>query len=166
MSSKVVAWIKGHVGAFLLTAVLLVGWLYAITTSWQSEQKLVAQSEQLGQIRGDLVEIKKSFISLLLDKDPNKSEIVKGLVSDSRTLQGIDQFKAGQFKAAYAMWVPSAQQGSTDSAFAITAANAALKQQVSDASLPQEQRIKAQAALVGAPMVEFSNGSFHVRPKN
>ena len=166
MSSKAIAWVKDHVGAFLLTAVLLLGWLYAITTSWQSEQKIAAQSEQLGQIRGDLTEIKKSFISLLLDKDPNKSEIAKGLVSDFRTLQGIDRFKAGQFEAAYAMWVPSAQQGSKDSAFAIAAANAALKHQASDPSLSEEQRVKAQAALTGAPLIEFHEGSFRVRPSN
>lgn len=166
MSSKAGAWIKEHVGAFLLTSVLLIGWLYAITTSWQSAQKLGDQTQQLRQIRGELTEIKKSFISLLLDKDPNKSDIVKGLVSDSRTLQGIDSFKAGQFEAAYAMWVPSAQQGSEDSAFAIAAANAALKQQVSDVTLPQGQRVKAQAALAGAPQIEFLDGSFRVQPRN
>lgn len=165
MGSKAITWAKDHVAGFLVTGVLLVGWLYAITTSWQNGQRLEAQTQQLGEIRSDLADFKKSFISLLLDKDPNKAEIVKGLVSDTRTLEGINRFKAGQFDAAYATWVSSAQQGSKDSAFAIAAANAALKQQVSDASLPQDQRTKAQAALAEAPIVEFHVGGFDVRPR-
>jgi hypothetical protein len=165
MNSPTRTWLKEHVGGFLLTGVLLLGWLYAITASWQNGQKLDAQTAQLTAIHGDLAGFKKSFISFLLDKDPNKSEIIKGLVSDTRTLQGIDQFKAGQFQAAYAMWLPSAQQGSRDSAFAIAAANAALEQQASDASLPQDQRKEAEAALADAPLVEFHAGSFDVRPR-
>jgi len=166
VNSKVATWFKEHVAAFLLTGVLLYGLYYAVTTSWETEQKLAAQSEQLGQIRGDLAEVKKSFITLLLDKNPNKSDLVKGLVSDSRTLQGIEQFKSGQFESAYAIWAPSAQQGSKDAAFAIAAANATLKQQASDTSLPAEQRERAKAALAKAPSVELHDGTFHVQPNS
>ena len=166
MNSNASSWFKEHAATFLLVGVFFAGLVYAITTSWQSEQKLAAQSEQLGQIRGDLAEIKKSFISLLLDKNTNKSDIVKGLVSDSRTLKGIEQFKSGQFETAYAMWVPSAKEGNKDAAYAIAAANAALRQEASDASLPYEQRNKAHAALSKAPKVEFHDGTFHVQPSN
>ena|SRR5690242_3852063 len=164
VNSNAPSWFKEHAATFLLVCVFFAGLMYAITTSWQSKQKLATQSEQLGQIRGDLAEIKKSFISLLLDKNPNKSDIVKGLVSDSRTLKGIDQFKSGQFDTAYAMWLPSAKEGSKDAAYAIAAANAVLKQQASDVSLPYEQRNKAHAALAKAPTVEFHDGTFHVQP--
>lgn len=157
---------KEHLTAFLVTGVVLAGLLYAVTTSWQSEQKLASQAEQLGQIRGDLAYIKKAFISMLLDKAPNKSEIIKGLVGDTQTLKGINQFKAGNFDAAYVMWLESAQQGSEDSAFAIVAANAVLKDQVTDMSLPQEQRSKAQEALLRAPNVKINDGIIKFQPKN
>lgn len=74
--SKAGAWIKGHVGTvvvtFLVSGVLLGGWLYAVTTSWKSEQKLATQAEQLGQIRGDLTEIKKTFIQSLARQKPQQ----------------------------------------------------------------------------------------------
>jgi hypothetical protein len=164
--NNIMGWMKEHLIAFLVTGVVLAGLLYAVTTSWQSEQKLASQAEQLGQIRGDLADIKKAFISMLLDKAPNKSEIIKGLVGDTQTLKGINQFKAGNFDAAYVMWLESAQQGSEDSAFAIVAANAVLKDQVTDMSLPQEQRFKAQEALLRAPNVKINDGIIKFQPKN
>lgn len=165
MGSQARTWLKEHIGGFLLTGVLLLGWLYAITASWQNGQKLNAQTAQLTAIHGDIADFKRSFIGFLLDKNPNKSEIIKELVSDARTLQGIDRFQSGQFQAAYAVWTSSAQQGSKDSAFAIVAATTALEQQASDESLPQDQRNEAKAALADAPLVEFRAGSFEVRPR-
>ena len=161
--NKATSLIKDHLLGFLITVIFAGGLLYSATTSWQNSRELAAQTVQLGQIHGDMTEIKKSLISVLLDKDPNKSDIIKGLISDRQTLQGIDSFKAGNFEGAYTVWTSSAQQGSTESAFAISAANAALKAQVTDKSLPAEKRAKAQAALSHAPRVENRDGETHIR---
>lgn len=99
----------------------------------------------------------------MLDKNPNKSEILSELLGDTSTLRGIERFKDGNFDAAYAVWVPSARQGNKDAAYAIAAANAALKQLAADVSLPEDQRAKAQSALAGAPAIEFHDDTFRVR---
>jgi hypothetical protein len=156
--SKLLDWITKNLALFLITVVFAGGLYYATTTSWQNSRELTDQTAQLGQIRGALTDIKRSLISVLLDKDPNKSEIIKGLVSDHQTLQGIESFKIGDFDSAYATWSKSAQQGNTESAFAISAANSILKAQVKDFSLPPATRAKAQAALSQAPKVKISNG--------
>lgn len=140
--------------------------MYAVTASWQSQQKLSSQSAQLGQVREDLARIKRSFVSLLLDKDPNKSDLIRSLVGDTRTLQGIEQFKTGQFESAYSTWRPSAEAGSADTALVIAAANTALEQQTADASLSTEQRQRAQAALAEAPPVELRDGTFYILAAN
>lgn len=150
---KTAKWIKDNLTPLIVSGVFFAGLYYAVTTSWRNEEKLSTQAEQLGKIRGDLAEIKRSLISVLLDEDPNKSEIIKGLVSDYQTLQGIERFNAGNFDGAFAVWVSSAQRGSKESVAAIGAATAALKAQVSDISLPPEQRQKAQSALSKAPRV-------------
>jgi hypothetical protein len=156
--SRIVDWIIKNLALFLITVVFAGGLYYAATTSWQNSRELTDQTAQLGQIRGALADIKRSLISVLLDKDPNKSEIIKGLVSDHNTLQGVNNFKAGNFDGAYAIWSKSAQQGNTESAFAISAANSILKAQATDFSLPPATRAKAQAALSQAPRVKINNG--------
>lgn len=161
--SKTSELIKDHVIGFIVSGVLLLALLYAVTMSWRSDQKLAAQSEQLDAIRNDLAEVKKSFIAFLLDPETKKSDIVKGLVSDANTLKGIDQFRAGQFSDAYEVWLSSAERGSRESAYAIAAANATLTAHANDAELPSDERKKVREALALAPTVEFRNGAFLVK---
>lgn len=156
---KLGLWLKDHALGFLVAAVFMSGWLYAVKSSWQNGQQIEVQKEQLNEIHQDIVEFKKSFIGFLLDKNTNKSDIVKSLVSDTQTLQGINRFQAGQFDAAFAMWIPSAQKGNRDAALAIIAANNTLRSQASDTSLPEEERKRAQAALANVPDVNFYENS-------
>ncbi len=123
-----------------IVVVLFGGVLYAATTSWQNDARLKTVSE-------DIKGIKRSMIAMLLDPRPNKSEILKGLLSDATFSEGVKKFKAGNYTAAYQAWGASASSGNRDSVYAIVVATDLLEQKVQSASLSAEERTKIQDAL-------------------
>jgi hypothetical protein len=157
MAANRSSWLKEHATELLIIGIFGSALLYAVTSAYKNEQMLSSQSEQLSQIRGDLKEIKKSFISVLLDKNPDKSKIIERLVTNESTLEGVKNFKAGNYAAAYAIWVPSAQKGNKDSAVAIAVANAALEQRAADKSLSPHERSKVMAAMAGSASINIDD---------
>lgn len=157
--------LRKHTLDWLAVFIVLGGVFYAATTAWKTEQKVSQQSAQLHQIEAKLDKVTGSLISMLLDEDLDESELVKILVSDSQTIQGISQFRAGNFDAAYDEWTASARQGSEDSAIAILAANTALKQRATDPAVPREQRQKAQVALSRAPLVDLGDDGIQLQTR-
>ena len=144
-------WLTANFWEIAFTVFLVPALGYIGFATHDNAQQLTKQAEELKSMHGEVKDIKKSFIAFLLDANPNKSEIIRGLVNDAKTLEGIDRFRAGRLEDAYAVWTKSARQGSVESAYAIAAANAALKQQIEDPTLDPSEREKAEAALRLAP---------------
>jgi hypothetical protein len=130
-----------------IVALLFGGLLYAAMTSWQNDTRLKTVSE-------DIKGIKRSMIAMLLEPNPNKSEIIKGLVSNASFSEGINKFRAGNYAAAIQAWGSSASSGNQDSLQAISVATAILKQKAQAANLSTEERTKIQKALQVAGMLD------------
>ncbi len=145
---------------FFVVGILFVGVLYAVTTSWKNDERLQV-------IGSDIKSIKKSMISLLLDKKPNKSSIAKDLVSDVKFLNGVEHYKAGNYEKAYANWKESALQGNRDAVYAIAIVNDSLKEQLHNASLSNTERKTIEAVLRKAPDVKEVHGIYYlVKPRH
>src|SRR5262245_50730950 len=112
---------------------LLSGWVYAVKTSWQNETRLV-------DMESDLKVIKRSLIRLSLKSDPTDPTVATDLLSGTPVQQGIGEFRAGEFPAAYSIWSQAAATGDVDSAYAIFEANAALKRKAQDSTLQHGER--------------------------
>ncbi|MDH5646880.1 MAG: hypothetical protein OEZ01_12775 [Candidatus Heimdallarchaeota archaeon] len=145
--------IKNNVIEFVIVGILLGGVFYAATTAWKNEEKL-------GAIGEDIKSIKKSMISLLLDDKPNKSSIAKDLVSDISLIDGINNFKAGEYKTAYSIWRDSAIKGNRDSIYAIAVANDALKFKLARHELTSEEKLEIQKLLKDAPKIKEKGGVY------
>ena len=143
------SWLKAHAAEIVIGAVVVPALIYAVTTAYKTEHDLAAQSDELRSVHVELQDIKQSFVSVLLDKDPDKTKIIERLVSDAQALQGARLFEQGNYQAAYAIWVPAAKEGNKDSALALQVATAALKRRATDAALPPSERDKAMAAMAG-----------------
>ena len=147
--SKSVEWV--------VVVLLFGGVLYSATTAWKNESNIAIVGE-------DVKSIKRSMISLLLDEEPDKSSIAKDLVSDAKFLKGIESFKSGDFKNAYAAWESSALKGNRDSVYAIAVANDALKIKLMKEELPEIERERISKILKSAPNVKEKNGMYVLSP--
>jgi|SRR5574337_40696 hypothetical protein len=143
----------------LIAGGLLTGWVYAVKTSWQNE-------ERLAEVSNDLKTIKRSLIRISLKTNPNDPTIATDLLSGTAVEQGISHFKAGQFPAAYATWSNAAKKGDSEAAFAISAATDALQEKTKDPNVPVDERKSAAAAVLKAPRVEERNGKFVLKGGN
>ena len=169
---KLVGWLLAFFGAGLLT---VIG--YSAKTSWQSERRiddLVSDQDrqilqltersdaQLRAIDQNIRGIKRAFISMLLEKAPDKATIARDLVS-SESVNGIDSFNKGSISEAFTTWSNSAAAGDSDSALAIFMATGSLQEQLQDPSLPPDKRSTIEAALRDAPKVTERDGTFFLK---
>lgn len=151
-------WFLGFIALGLLGA---LG--YAVRTSWQNEERLTQLAQdnnaRLSQLGADIQGLRRSMIRMLLKGSPADASIANDLVS-STALQGIGQFRSGAFTAAYSTWSTAAAKGDKDAAFAIASASATLKDKLKDPSLPADDREAVEAALLAAPRVVETDGTF------
>lgn len=138
---------------WLIVGVLLAGVLYAATTAWKNEEKLLVVGE-------DVKSIKRSLLALVLDAEPDKSSIAKELVSDATLLKGVESFKAGEFRQAYEEWEAAARKGDRDSVYAIAVANDALRLKLERTDLSEAQRREIRSALQVAPKIREEDGVY------
>jgi hypothetical protein len=151
--------IKSKAAEWFVVVLLFGGVFYAATTAWRNEEKLTVVGD-------DVKSIKTSMISLLLDEKPDKSSIAKDLVSDTRFLKGIENFKSGDIKNAYAVWKASALDGNRDSVYAIAVANDALRIKLHKAGVSEAEKGRLSNILKSAPRIEEKNGMYILPPKN
>src|SRR3990167_759836 len=143
-------------GEFLIVGILLVGVLYAVTTSWKNEERLTL-------VGSDIKGIKRSMVALLLEDKPNRSSIVKDLVSDAGFLKGVESFKAGDYENAYSIWESAALNGNRDSVYAIAVANDSLTQKLHNESLSEPERKAIETVLMKAPDIEEKSGVYFLK---
>lgn len=161
---SVALWFLAFVALGLLGALS-----YAVKTSWQNQERLTQLTEEsnarLSQIGSDIQGLRRSMIRMLLKGNPADASIADDLVSGT-ALQGIGQFRSGEFSAAYSTWSAAAERGDKDAAFAIATANATLKEKLKDPSVAADDRQSIEAALEAAPEVVEDDSFYFLKGGN
>lgn len=140
---------------FLVVGVVLLAVLYSATNSWRN-------SEKLTNLTNDMKRVKESLIAMLLDENPNKTELARKLLASSALLDGLDKFSSKKYADAFLIWESAAKSGNEDSIFAIYAARQALRQKIMklQESLP---RAELESVLSEAPDVLVADGKYTLK---
>jgi len=140
----------------LIAAVLVAPAIYSAQTAWKNGEKI---DDLEKGVRG----VKESMIALLLEEEPNKSEMVTKLLSkNSPLIDGLGEFADKNYISAFSVWSDAAMKGDTYSAFAIHAAKVSLVKKIE--SLPEgREREELEFVIKSAPEVEEENDTFQVK---
>lgn len=144
---------KEKILEWLVVVLLLGGVSYAATTAWKNETALTRFGE-------DVKSIKRSMIDLLLDDNPDKTDIAKKLLGSAQVLQGVQSFNAGNFEAAYQNWEIAAEAGDQDAVYAIRVAKESLREQLANPEISESQKAELKKALETAPDVEMESSVY------
>lgn len=144
---------KEKIAEWCVVVLLLGGVGYAVITAWKNETRLATVGE-------DVKSIKRSMISLLLEDTPDKAGIVKDLVGSTQFLEGVESFKLGNYKEAYATWELAAEAGNRDAVYAIAVANDALRDKAINPSTSESEREEISRVLEMAPEVKEDSGVY------
>lgn len=139
-----------HARPWLIQFVLLGGLAFAIIATWNNSRDLKDQAKAIGSLAEELIGLKEAVVAVVIT-DPEKAALIQSLVHDPRFRQGIEDFSSGRYVAAFSTWEESAAHGTTESAFAIGLAKAALEQRIDDPSTSDEERRKLRLVLEDAP---------------
>ncbi|MEH6650508.1 MAG: hypothetical protein V7707_10835 [Motiliproteus sp.] len=144
-----------RISDFLIVGVVLVAVSYSAVNSWKNSERLV-------DLTSDMKGVKESIITLLLDENPNKTELVRKLLTTSALIDGLDKFNSMKYADAFVTWESAAKQGNEDSTFAIFAAREALLQKMIDIQEPEKRR-EFEVILREAPNVNFADGKYTLK---
>ncbi|MCG7900717.1 MAG: hypothetical protein JAY85_19935 [Candidatus Thiodiazotropha weberae] len=122
-------------------------------------------SQKLSTLTDDVKGVKKSLIAMLLDENPNKTELAKGLLASSALINGLHKFNSEKYTEAFEVWKSDAISGNEDSTFAIHAARKVLTKRI-ERSQKTTDKVKLQEILTQAPDISITNGKYELVEDN
>lgn len=105
---------------------------------------------EIAQLRVDGERVRESLLTFLMEPTPDKSAIARSLAVGKPTVQGIEQFREGDYRAAFQSFEAGAAKGDPNAKYAARAAGALITHKVQAPETSEADRETLRAILEGA----------------
>lgn len=123
-------WMAGAIGGLVVSAFTVGVWVSDLKRDLeQSHQMIRGVREDIAGLRVEGNKLRECILTMLMDPEPDKLAIVRALAVEQTTLQGIKEFREGEYVAAFESFESAAAEGDPYAISATRAAGYILDQQ-------------------------------------